>query len=153
MDSPTNLEDGKTWIASGRTSKELAGEPPPWWGGRPQKCSWGTLPAAHMATKSRLWWWQWAMGVLFLEALTCRLPGTDNREWLQGKETHSQLCIPIAFSGNSLKSSWDIPSGFQQAAEGGAWELLSKLLLLQMNWHGERSEESPFGEPGLKQKG
>lgn len=54
MDSPTSLEDGKTWVASGKTNKELAGEPPQWWGGRTQQCSWGMFPAAQMSTKFRL---------------------------------------------------------------------------------------------------
>lgn len=65
--------------------------------------------------------------------------------------------LPVAFPGDCLKSPWEIPLGFQNAAEEGAWEIswasYWQSVLLQMNWHGERSEESPFGDPELKQKG
>lgn len=142
----------------GKKNKVLTGEPPQLWGGRKElKCSWSMLPAAYMAIKSRLWWWQWAMGVLFLEALTCRVPGTGGLQRMSPRRENSLPALtPCSiFWGLSEKFSRHtirISTGCRRRC---LRELLSKLLAACAapdELAGERSEESPFGEPGLKQK-
>lgn len=106
----------------GKKNKELAGEPLLLWGGRTHlKCSWGILPAAHVATKSRLWWWQWAMGMLFLQSLTRE---NDPKE----RKLTPSIDSPLHFLGTVwkvLKTYHEVSSGCRRRC---LRDFLSKLL-------------------------
>lgn len=116
MDSPSNLEDGKTWVR--KTNKELAGEPAQLWGGRTQlKFSWDMLPAAHVATKSRLWWWQWVMGMLFLESLSRE---NDPKE--------RKLTPSIDSPQHFLWTAWKVLETYQWVSSGCRRRCLRDLL-------------------------
>lgn len=86
--------------------------------------------STHGNQSQRLWWWQWAMGMLFLEALTCRLPGTDGL-WGMTPRTGDSIpaLIPYRFfwglSGKFLRHTIRISTGCRRRC---LRELLSKVL-------------------------
>lgn len=152
MDSPTNLEDWKAWVASGRINRELAGEPPQLWG--VEFHSWNVL---GVCSQQHIWQpnsdcddskgpWECFSWRLWLAGYLVQM---DYREWPQGKETHSQHWLSITFPGDCLKSSQEKALVFQQAAEKSAWESswasYWQPVLLQMNWQ-RKGQRNPHLE-------
>lgn len=109
------------------------------------------LPVAHMTAKFRLWWQQRAMEMLFLEALTCRLPGTDGLRGMTPRKGNSLPALTLyniswRLSEKFSRESISISTGCRKKC---LRELLSKLLAACAapdELAEERSEESPFGE-------